>query len=151
MSCVSFAHRDADYFAPKLRERFPVLRVLTAMDLPEADDRLAEADVIVAAGHLFNDRRLGMAGKLKWIHAMTTGFDAIVGSRTLRPDVLLTTTRGIHGPQTSEMVIMYMMNLARRTARMVKFGKLVKEAGLQGQGGGKKRSKHAYLSTFHHG
>jgi phosphoglycerate dehydrogenase-like enzyme len=119
MSCVLFAHRDADYFAPKLRERFPMLRVLTAMDLPEADDRLAEADVIVAAGHLFNDRRLGMAGKLKWIHAMTTGFDAIVGSRTLRPDVLLTTTRGIHGPQTSEMAIMYMMNLARQMPRMV--------------------------------
>ena len=119
MSCVLFAHRDADYFAPKLRERFPMLRILTAMDFPQADDRLPEADVIVAAGHLFNDRRLGMAGKLKWIHAMTTGFDAIVGSHTLRPDVLLTTTRGIHGPQTSEMAIMYMMNLARQTPRMV--------------------------------
>jgi D-2-hydroxyacid dehydrogenase (NADP+) len=49
---------------------------------------------------------------------MTTGFDAIVGSRTLRPEVVLTTTRGIHGPQTSEMAFMYMLNLARDYPRM---------------------------------
>jgi len=49
---------------------------------------------------------------------MTTGFDAIVGSRTLRPEVVLTTTRGIHGPQTSEMAFLYMLNLARDFPRM---------------------------------
>lgn len=118
MTCVLFAHRDAEYFAPKLRERFPPLNVLTAPDLPEAVDRFAEAEVIIATGHGFNDERLGKAGKLKWIHAMTTGFDAIVGSRTLRPEVVLTTTRGIHGPQTSEMAFLYMLNLARDFPRM---------------------------------
>jgi phosphoglycerate dehydrogenase-like enzyme len=118
MTCVLFAHRDAEYFAPKLRERFPVLTVLTAPDLPESLGRFGEADVIMAAGHGFNDERLRRAGRLQWIHAMTTGFDAIVGSRTLRPDVILTTTRGIHGPQTSEMAFMYMLTLARNFLRM---------------------------------
>lgn len=119
MTCVLFAHRDADYFAPKLRERFPALTVLTAPDLPDAEDRLGEAEVIMATGHLFNDRRLGLARKLRWIHAMTTGFDSIVLSDALRPDVVLTTTRGIHGPQTSEMAILYMLSLARGVPRMV--------------------------------
>ena len=118
MTCVLFAHRDADYFVPKLRERFPALRILTAPDLPEAVDRFAESEVIMATGHGFNEERLIKAGKLKWIHAMTTGFDAIVGSRMLRPEVVLTTTRGIHGPQTSEMAFMYMLNLARNYPRM---------------------------------
>jgi D-2-hydroxyacid dehydrogenase (NADP+) len=119
MICVLFAHRDAGYFAPKLRAEFPGLDVVTAPDLPDADDKLAGADVIFAAGHLFNDQRLARAVNLQWIHAMTTGFDAIVRSRNLRPEVVLTTTRGIHGPQTSEMAIMYMLNLARQTPRMV--------------------------------
>lgn len=119
MTCVLFAHRDADFFAPKLRERFRGVTVLTAPDLPDADDRLGEADVIMATGHLFNDRRLRLARKLRWIHTLTTGFDSVVLSDALRPDVLLTTTRGIHGPQTSEMAIMYMMNLARGVPRMV--------------------------------
>ena len=119
MTCVMFAHRDVDYFAPKLRAAFPMLNVLTAMDLPEGDDRIAEADVIVANGHMFNDARLGKAGKLKWIQAMTTGTDAIVGTRALRPEVVVTTMRGIHGPQMSEMAFMFMLNLARNYPRML--------------------------------
>jgi D-2-hydroxyacid dehydrogenase (NADP+) len=119
MTCVLFAHRDFDYFEPRLRAEFPHLKILTAMDLPDADDRLIDAEVIVANGHTFNDARLGKAGKLKWIQAMTTGVDAIIGSRALRPDVVVTSTRGIHGPQMSEMAFMYMLNLARNFPRML--------------------------------
>ena len=118
MTCVLFAHRDVDYFAPKLRASFPTLNLLTAMELPEADDRLADAEVIVAAEHPFNDERLNRAGKLKWIHAMTTGTGTILSARALRPAVIVTSTRGIHGPQMSEMAFMYMLNLARDYPRM---------------------------------
>jgi phosphoglycerate dehydrogenase-like enzyme len=118
MTCVLFAHRDFDYFAPRLRAEFPHLDIITAMDLPAADDRIGAADVIVANGHTFNAARLAKAGKLKWIQAMTTGTDAIIGSRALRPEVVVTTTRGIHGPQMSEMAFMYMLNLARNYPRM---------------------------------
>ena len=119
MTCVLFAHRDFEYFVPRLRERFPGLEILTAMDLPEAEDKLAHAEVIVATGHAFNDARLAKAGRLEWIHAMTTGTDAIVGARTLRREVAVTNTRGIHGPQMSEMAFMYMLNLARRYRDML--------------------------------
>ena len=119
MTCVLFAHRDADYFAPRLRAEFPTLNVLTAVDLPAADDRIAEAEVIVAVDHTFTDDRLERAAKLKWIHTMTTGTNAILGSRALRPAVVVTSTRGIHGPQMSEMALMYMLNLARDYPRML--------------------------------
>jgi D-2-hydroxyacid dehydrogenase (NADP+) len=118
MTCILFAHRDAEYFAPKLKQTFPAVEVITAPDLPESVPLFPEADVIMAAGHGFNDERLANAKKLKWIHAMTTGFDAIVGSRMLPPDVILTTTRGIHGPQMAEMAFLYMLNLARDYPRM---------------------------------
>jgi D-2-hydroxyacid dehydrogenase (NADP+) len=119
MTCVLFAHRDADYFAPKLRARFPTLSVLTAMDLPAADDGLTEADVIVAVDHTFTDDRLTRAARLKWIHTMTTGTNAILSSRALRSAVVVTSTRGIHGPQMAEMAFMYMLNLARDYPRML--------------------------------
>ncbi len=118
MTTILFAHRDAEYFAPKLKQSFPGIEVITAPDLPESVPRFHEADIIMAAGHGFNDERLAQATRLKWIHAMTTGFDAIAGSRTLRPDVVLTTTRGIHGPQMAEMAFLYMLNLARDYPRM---------------------------------
>src|SRR5687768_14581099 len=119
MTCVLFAHRDFEFFVPRLHERFSGLKILTAMDLPEADDRLGGAEVIVATGHAFDDTRLGKAMRLKWIHAMTTGTDAIVGARALRPEVIVTNTRGIHGPQMAEMAFMYMLNLARRYRTML--------------------------------
>jgi D-2-hydroxyacid dehydrogenase (NADP+) len=118
MTRILFAHRDSGYFVPRLRERFPALDILTAPDLPDADDKLADVEVIIATGHGFNDARLAKAPRLKWIQAMTTGTDAIVGSHTLRPDVVVTTTRGIHGPATSEMALMYMLTLARNFRRM---------------------------------
>jgi len=119
MTRVLFAHRDFAYFVPKLRERFPDLEIVTAPDLLEADDKLADVEVIIATGHGFNDARLSKAPRLQWIQAMTTGTDAIVGARALRRNVLVTTTRGIHGPQTSEMAVMYMLTLARNFRRML--------------------------------
>ena len=118
MTTLLFAHRDAEHFAPKIKQAFPSVTIITAPDLPDSVPRFPEADIIMAAGHGFNDERLAKAIKLKWIHAMTTGFDAIVGSRTLRPDIVLTTTRGIHGPQMAEMAFLYMLNLARDYPRM---------------------------------
>lgn len=119
MTCVLFAHRDFDYFVPMLQKRFPALNILTAMDLPEAEELLAGAEIIIANGHPFNDERLARAANLKWIQAMTTGTDAIVGARTLRPGVIVTSTRGIHGPQMAEMAFLYMLNLARDYPRML--------------------------------
>jgi D-2-hydroxyacid dehydrogenase (NADP+) len=118
MTCILFAHRDFAYFEPKLRASFPQLKVLTAMDLQSAEDKLADAEVIFAVDHSFNDARLHKAVKLKWIQAMTTGTDAIERTNT-RKDILLTTMRGIHGAQMAEMAFLYMLNLARRFPQML--------------------------------
>lgn len=119
MTRVVFAHRDADYFVPLLRAKYPSLKIVTTMDLPSADDLLADAEVIFSRDHAFNDERLNRAAKLKWIQAMTTGTNAILNARALRPEVIVTSTRGVHGPQMSEMVFMYMLTLARGYSRML--------------------------------
>lgn len=119
MTCVLLAHRDFEYFAPKLRASFPQLNVLTAPDLPGADDRLAEAEVIMAVDHPFNDARLTKAVKLRWVQIMTTGTDAIERSRALRKEVVVTNMRGVQGPQMAEMAFLYMLNLARRFPQML--------------------------------
>jgi len=99
MTHVLFAHRDFPYFAPKLQATFPQLEVTTAVDLPAAGALLPGADVIISVDHTFTDARLAAAHRLRWIQTMTTGTDALERSRTLRKDILITTTRGIHGPQ----------------------------------------------------
>lgn len=119
MTCLLFAHRDFPYFVPKLRAAFPQLDLVTAVDLPGAEDKLAGAEIIVAVDHSFNDARLAAATKLRWIQTMTTGTDALERSRALRQDIVVTTMRGIHGPQMSEMAFLFMLNLARRFPQML--------------------------------
>ena len=119
MTCLLFAHRDFPYFVPKLRAAFPQLDLVTAVDLPGAEDKLAGAEIIVAVDHSFNDARLAAAAKLRWIQTMTTGTDALERSRALRQDIVVTTMRGIHGPQMSEMAFLFMLNLARRFPQML--------------------------------
>ena len=60
-----------------------------------------------------SDTLIQKAQKLEWIQAMTTGVDDIVNLPSLRKDVLLTSTRGIHGPQVSEMAFLLMLALKR--------------------------------------
>jgi phosphoglycerate dehydrogenase-like enzyme len=117
MPRLLFAHRDFPYFAPKLQTAFPQLEVVTAVDLPAAEDKLADAEIIVSVDHTFNDARLAAAPKLRWIQTMTTGTDALERARTLRRDIVITNMRGIHGPQMSEMAFLYMLNLSRRFAQ----------------------------------
>ncbi len=119
MTCVLLAHRDFAYFAPRLRAAFPQINLITAAELPAAEDRLADAEVILAVDHPFNDARLARAARLRWIQAMTTGTDAIERSAALRKEVIVTNMRGVQGPQLAEMAFLYMLNLARRFPEML--------------------------------
>ncbi len=119
MTCLLLAHRDSGFFAPKLRAAFPQINLITATELPAVDDRLAEADIIMAVDHPFNDTRLALASRVKWIQVMTTGTDAVERSRALRKEVIVTNMRGVQGPQLAEMAFLYMLNLARRFPEML--------------------------------
>jgi D-2-hydroxyacid dehydrogenase (NADP+) len=115
---ILFAHRDVEYYAPRVRERFPEVTLHTALDLPSAEGEIADADAIISVDTGFSAERLAKAKRLKWIQTLTTGTNVILGSPTLRPETVVTTTRGIHGPQMSEMAFTHMLNLARGTPRM---------------------------------
>lgn len=82
--------------------------------------QLADAEAIVALGThtVFDEELLAEAKKLRWIQALSTGVDGILGLKALRPEVVITTNTGIHGPQMSEMAFMHMLNLARKAPRM---------------------------------
>ena len=51
--------------------------------------------------------------RLRWIQSLLAGYDHLTAALEARPDVLLTTMRGIHGPQMAETVLLHMLVLAR--------------------------------------
>ena len=62
---------------------------------------------------------LKRATRLKWIQSLATGVDHFLRCPSLKPDVLITSGRGIHGPPMREEVLYLMMAVSRDAARQV--------------------------------
>ncbi len=117
----------ADEFAASYEERlapmFPDLRFLVAKSVPEMLGRAAEmrlAQVLITTGIGIPPGAFDELPGLRWVHALIAGVDRFVGPLSNRPDIVLTSSRGIHGPQVAEMAITQMLVLARDVTRMIR-------------------------------
>ena len=97
---------------------------LPGIDLFASNDRAAalaqaaDAEALIGHHFQFDEDLLGRATRPRWIQSLTTGTDAILKLAALRPDVTVTSTRGMHGPQMSELVFLHMLALTRDFPRM---------------------------------
>ena len=56
---------------------------------------------------------------MQWIQSLATGVDHFLRCPALKPDVLITSGRGIHGPPMREQVVYMMMAVSRDATRQV--------------------------------
>jgi phosphoglycerate dehydrogenase-like enzyme len=109
--------RDKQYRA-HLEPRFPGIAFLGAHDEKVALTVAGDVEVIVGLDHHIPRGVIAAAPKLKWVQALTTGTDSLTSPGMLPKHVLLTSTRGIHGPQMSELAFLTMIALQRDFRRM---------------------------------
>jgi D-2-hydroxyacid dehydrogenase (NADP+) len=102
----------AAYIQKHIAAKFPELVIHGANDESEVGDSAEKADIILAIK--VSDELARRAKRLKWVQSMATGVDFFLNLPSLRKDVLLTSSRGMHGPQMSEMTILFMLALNRR-------------------------------------
>lgn len=111
-----------DPWAEKYRELlapgFAGVTFHTATSEDGVGGEIAQVDAIFALGHNFSDGLLERAAALRWAGVLTTGVDAVMKLKNLGPDVIITSGRGIHGPQMAEMAFMHMLVLTRDFTRM---------------------------------
>jgi phosphoglycerate dehydrogenase-like enzyme len=112
-----YAEQAEEYFA-RLKPQFPDVEFLLAYSRAAAEPIIAEVEVIFTLAHVIPRELLAQARSLKWLQSMTTGTDALIG--VLPSHVLLTSCRGAHGPQMSELAFLYMLALNRNFLRMMK-------------------------------
>jgi phosphoglycerate dehydrogenase-like enzyme len=105
---------DAHAFEDRAARDFPALDLYATNDRSEAMAHVADAEGIIAHHFQFDEALLQSATKLRWIQSLTTGTDGILRLPSLRADVIVTSTRGMHGPQMSELVFLQMLALSRR-------------------------------------
>lgn len=120
MKSILIAHHDCEKYAKTLASELEGFDVLLANGLSAAgEDQIGKAHIILAVGPAFNENVIGAARNVEWIQALTTGTDGITECRNLSGDVLITSTRGIHGPQMSELTLLLMLALTRRFPRVL--------------------------------
>ena len=99
--------------------KFPGFKVDIVGHHSEVDPYIADVDILMCFSPPMADHVVRDAPKLKWIQALGTGVDNIVDLPSLRPDIMVTNIRGIHGPPVSEATLAYMLALARDMPRSV--------------------------------
>jgi phosphoglycerate dehydrogenase-like enzyme len=109
---------DATEFETRAHSDFPNLDLFASNDRACALEQVSDADAVIGHHFQFDNDLLQRAKKLSWIQSLTTGTDAILKLAALRPEVIVSSTRGMHGPQMSELVFMHMLALSRDFPRM---------------------------------
>lgn len=110
---IGAADADAGQFAARARRDFPGIDLYASNDRDSTLAHLDVAEVIIGHHFQFDDAMLRRAQALRWIQSLTTGTDAILQLAALRAEVTVTSTRGMHGPQMSELVFLQMLALLR--------------------------------------
>jgi D-2-hydroxyacid dehydrogenase (NADP+) len=116
---VLILNRNASLYAEALRQRFPALTIRTAGTLEEALGCCAMANIAMGLASAFSPSLIAAMPRLRWIQALTTGVDEITRNINLPAQTIITSARGIHGPQMSELAFLYMLGLVRDIRHML--------------------------------
>jgi phosphoglycerate dehydrogenase-like enzyme len=109
----------AEQYRDRLREKFPALQFTLFNSAKEVTGDLSDIDVMIMFGIEVRDFMLAGAPQLRWIQSLATGVDHFLRCPSLKPNVLITSGRGIHGPPMREQVVYMMMAISRDAVRAV--------------------------------
>ena len=108
----------AEAYKKALSPKFADLVIHGATKEEEVGEFIEQTDILLTIR--ISNELLKKASRLQWIHALTTGLDYILNLPSLREKVILTSTRGIHGPQVSEMAFLLMLAFNRGFSEVVR-------------------------------
>jgi phosphoglycerate dehydrogenase-like enzyme len=110
---IAIIEEPDEHLADRLRAEIPEIIVHAGKSEAEILPHCAEADVLMGLAQSITPNMVKAAKDLKWIQALTTGVDPLKAMKELDPKIPITSGRGIHGPQMSELAFLYMLNFAR--------------------------------------
>jgi len=117
---LTFPTQIRDQYRVRLAQRFPELAIEVTDHHSKAPPLIRDADALLTFGPMLKDEVFRAAERLRWVQALGTGVDGIVDQPSLRPEVVVTNIRGIHGGPVSEAAVMMMLALCRGFAESVR-------------------------------
>src|SRR5436305_6632295 len=120
---IATAHLDIwvapEWFAERLRNRFPQSEVVRLASVDELDLEIADAEIVMTV--TLRPEQLRAAKKLRWIHSSAAAIHQLLFPELVNSDVLLTNGRDVHGPAVAEQTIGMIFALAKRIPQAVRF------------------------------
>jgi phosphoglycerate dehydrogenase-like enzyme len=107
----------AEMYRDRLQAEFPTLQFAVFHNASEVTGDLSDIDAMIMFGLEIRDAMLSAAPRLQWIQSLATGVDHFLRCPSLRPEVLITSGRGIHGAPMREQVLYMMMAISRDARR----------------------------------
>ncbi len=111
-------NQDADAYRKALESKFPEIAIHACAKEKEIGDFIERTNILLT--FRISDDLIKKASHLRWIQSLATGVDAILRLPSLKKEILLTSTRGIHGPQMSEMALLLMLSLSRTFQKIIR-------------------------------
>src|SRR5450631_2390753 len=112
MTNVLMLETHAKAYADALRDTFPALELQLASTPVDAGIDYGKVEILIAFGMGITDSLFAAMPVLKWVQSLATGVDHFLRSKTLPPEVILTSGRGIHGPAMRETVLHLMLSIS---------------------------------------
>jgi D-2-hydroxyacid dehydrogenase (NADP+) len=109
----------AELYRDRLQAEFPDLKFMLFHKAAAVGRDLSDIDAMIMFGIEIRDQMLRDAPRLKWIQSLATGVDHFLRCPSLRRDVLITSSRGIHGVPMREHVLYLMLAVSHDAKRQV--------------------------------
>src|ERR1700744_1909488 len=119
MTNVLIVDVHAEMYRDRLQAEFPALQFAVFHNAAEVTGDLSGIDAMIMFGLEIRDHMLSSAPHLKWIQSLATGVDHFLGCPSLKPEVLITSGRGVHGAPMREQVLYMMLSISRDAKRQV--------------------------------
>ena len=120
MTRILVVDSEFEKYQAYLEPRFPEVHFTYAANGEEALIHVPETEVIISIARWFTKEVAQKAKNLKWLQCNITGTDHLITSLADRRDIILTSGRGIHGPQMTEVTLLHMLALYRQVRRLTK-------------------------------
>jgi len=119
MTKILIVDVHAEMYRDALQAEFPELQFALLHNAAELTGSLDDVEVMLMFGIEVRDDMLKSARRLKWIQSLATGVDHFLRCPSLKPEILITSGRGIHGPPMREQVVYMMMAVSRDATRQI--------------------------------
>jgi len=110
---IAIIEDEAALYAERLMTAIPGIVAHGGRAEAEILPYCADATVLMGLAQCITPGMVTAARELRWVQALTTGVDPLMTMECLDARIPITSGRGIHGPQMSELAFLYMLNFAR--------------------------------------